>query len=257
MSARDIFDSFNKVHVGVVLLASALSAVGGAALGAKLAIDKYGDKLREDADKELQVAIADAKARYKTFVKDEEFSTPEGALEALHPGTAEIAAAALTNYQGITLNLPEPAPTRENLLEVTKNVFTDAAFVREPFDYEAELKRRDPDAPYLITEEEFMEAGPNYEQVNFTYYAGDGVLTNVNDEVIDNIAATVGADNLMRFGDGSNDENIVYVRNIKLEMDIEVAQSVGKYSVEVAGLEDETELRHSADRPRRFRDRDE
>jgi hypothetical protein len=259
MSAKDILNSFTKVHISVIALASAMSALGGAALGAKIALDKLGQKIMKDADEALKIEIAKAKEYYKTQYKAEEFATPEQALEALHPVEMDVAAKALAKYQGIKLDLPEEIPAPLDMVPISKNVFTDAAYIREPFDYEAELRRRDPDGPYLITEEEYLEAGPQYEQVSFTYYAGDGVLTNVSDEVIDNIEGSVGSANLLRFGDGSNDENVVYVRNCNLEMDIELTQSAGKYSVEVAGFDDENELRHSDVRrsPRRFRQRDE
>lgn len=255
MTATDILKSFGKIHISAIVLISALSAVGGAALGAKVALDKYGAKIREEADEALKVEIASAKEFYRTLNKKEGFSTPEEALESLHPETTALvnAARALTDYQGASASRPN-----ENLKEVSRNVFTDAK-LPEPFDYDQELLRRDPDRPYLITDEEFNEAGPDYEQVSFTYYEGDGVLANVQDQTIDDIENTVGADNLMRFGDGSGDENIVYIRNVKLEMDIELSRSTGKYSVEVAGLEDSAELRHGDDRRvlRKFRHSDE
>lgn len=253
MSAIDHLKSLSKVQVSFIAFTSAMSALGGAVIGAKVAIDRLGAELREAADKELQEEIAKAKEFYSVLHKKKEFETPEQALEALHPEalTVAVAARALQNYKGQNL---DPRP---ELKEVTKNVFTDAKYIQEPFDYEEELKRRDPERPYLITEDEFIEAGPNYDQVEFTYYEGDGVLTNAQDDMVENLDIVVGNDNLMRFGHGSNDENIVYVRNVEMEMDIHIVRSPGKFSVEVAGFNDDDsdlELRHSG--YRKFRDRD-
>lgn len=251
MSAIDLVKSFSKAQLGIVALTAAIAAAAGGVVGAKLAIDRLSEKLMLEADEALQKELESAKKHYQRLNKEGSFQTPEEAFTALHP-ELEQAAKALMEYKG---SAPKPDP---DLQEVSKNVFTDMAYVQEPFDYDAELKRRDPDRPYLITEEEYLEAAPQFDQVEFTYYEGDGILANQQDDTIDLIDVVVGSDNLMRFGHGSNDENIVYVRNVGLTMDIEISKSPGKYSVEVGGFEDETELKHSASiRPRRFRDRDE
>jgi hypothetical protein len=268
MSAITQLRDLTKVQIGFGVLIAAMTGVGGAALGAKLAVDKLGDKLRLEADEALQAETAKAKEFYRVLNKKDEFETPQDALNVLHPEAAQAATQALKAYAG---TVPEKiqyqgiTPASPDFLEVTKNVFTDSAYIPEAFDYEKELLTRDPDKPYLITEEEFLEAAPQYEQANFTYYAGDGVLANARDETVDgDWDQIIGVDNLMRFGQGSNDENIVYIRNVQLELDVEVARSTGKYSVEVAGLDDgdsepETELRHSSYKQplRRFRDSDE
>jgi len=272
MSAIQQLRDLSKVQIGVGVLIAAFSAVGGAALGAKLAVDRLGEQLRLEADEALQKEIADAKTFYAARNKTEEFETPEKALEKLHPEAAAAAASALLAYEGKAAPVVEPqkvinysgiTPNKPELKEVAQNVFTDSAYIPEEFDYEKELLNRDPEKPYLITYEEHEEAGPEYDQVDFTYYAGDGVLCNASDETVDgNWDLIVGNDNLTRFGHGSKDENVVYIRNVALEMDIEITRSPGKYSEEVLGFDadddiPETELRHSADRrPRKFRHED-
>lgn len=70
-------------------------------------------------------------------------------------------------------------------------------------------------------------------------------------DTILNETEEIGVDNL-KFGCGSEDKNIVYIRNDSLEKEYEVARSSGTYAEEVAGL------KHSDDSPglRKFRDRD-
>ena len=256
MGATDILKSFSKVQVSIVAVVAAMSAVGGAALGAKLAIDKYAAELQQKADEALQREIIATRNYLKVQNKTEEFATPEQALETLHPEKVEAlksAAAALVSYGGHDLR-PRPGT-----VEVVNNVFTDAAIVPEGFDYEEELKRRDPDKPYLITKDEFFENGPNYDQLSFTYYEKDGVLLNQEDEIVDDFRG-VGAENLMRFGHGSEDPNVVYVRNVNANLDFEISLSKDSYAESLGFTPDDddlTELQHSDRRPlRKFRDSD-
>jgi hypothetical protein len=65
------------------------------------------------------------------------------------------------------------------------------------------------------------------------------------DEVIDEQDELIGLANLSRFGHGSGDPNIVYVRNEEKKLDIEIVHSDRKYAVEVHGFADD-EIRHSS-----------
>lgn len=121
------------------------------------------------------------------------------------------------------------------------------------FDYEEEIQSRDIDTPYVISHDEFYEGEKEYDQNSVTYFEGDGVLVDERDSPIDDTDMTVGDPNLQRFGHGSLDNNIVYVRNERLEIDFEVARSPGEYVKEVLGF-----IEHSqqSDKVRRFRSED-
>lgn len=128
-----------------------------------------------------------------------------------------------------------------------------------PFDYEAEIATRDPNLPYVISFEEFMEGREGFEQGDLTYFTkgDDVVLVDSREEPIDDVERIVGTLNLTKFGYGSNDINVVYIRNENNEMDFTVQKSDGSYEEEVLGLD----LKHSDDDhpqgTRRFRlDRD-
>jgi hypothetical protein len=140
-------------------------------------------------------------------------------------------------------------------VEVTdtgSNIFMDGRPV-EDFDYAAEVAKRDPETPYVITHDEFMENENGWTQQSLTYYNGDDTLADDQDMPIPDIEAIVDSGNLSKFGYGSRDKNVVYVRNEKIETDFEITLSQGEFSKEVGGL---TELRHSAP-VRRFRGDDE
>lgn len=272
MNPKELALSFNRAQVGVLLLTAAIAGTAGAYAGATIAIQRLGDKLRLESDDALQVAMAEAKAHYEQKYKKEykagNFETPEGAFKALHPKSdlEKAADEALVVYATHEIERVKnefssaPPPTsRGDLVEISKNVFTDAT-IPEAFDLEKELALRDPDFPYLITEEEFDENELEFEQIELTYYAGDGVLANERDEHV-NIEQAVGNDNLMRFGQGTNDENKLFIRNVNGSMDFCIVLSLGKYSVEVLDIvdkdEEALELKHSDDRrPRKFRHRD-
>lgn len=136
--------------------------------------------------------------------------------------------------------------------ETTNNIFLDGRPVEE-FDYAAEVAKRDPETPYVITHDEFMENENGWTQAVLTYYNGDDVLTDDQDMPIPDIEAIVDSENLSKFGYGSRDKNVVYVRNEKIETDFEITLSQGEFSKEVGGF---NELKHSAPM-RRFRGDDE
>ncbi|WKW86845.1 hypothetical protein SEA_CONLEY_59 [Gordonia phage Conley] len=94
---------------------------------------------------------------------------------------------------------------------------------------------RTPGRPYIITVTEFTDNELGYGQNAISYYAGDHVLADERDQPIPNIDGVVGERNL-RFGDGSGDANVVFVRNEALQVDFEICQSLGTYAEEVLGV---------------------
>lgn len=129
----------------------------------------------------------------------------------------------------------------------TVNVFTDPHF-----DLDEEMKHRTPAKPYIITHDEFFTNEPEHENVSLTYYELDDTLTNERDEPIREVDEMIGDDHLVRFGHGSRDRNVVYIRNERLGTDFEVSKSTGSYLEEVLGMPDEPDsLKHSDQRDRR------
>lgn len=89
--------------------------------------------------------------------------------------------------------------------------------------------------PYIITWEQFSEEKDNYEKVNLDYYADDNTLADTNDAPIPDVIGLVGRDALDNFGNGSHEENVVYVRNDKLALDFEIVRKDTSYSAYVLG----------------------
>jgi hypothetical protein len=132
-----------------------------------------------------------------------------------------------------------------------RNVF---AADDDDWDYEEEKKHRSEKAPYIIHRDEFFAEELDYTQSTLTYYAGDDILADEKGEVVYNYGQIVGE---LKFGHGSGDPNVLYVRNHERNGEYEIVADPGHYAVEVLGLQYEEEIaakdiKHS-NSPRRFR----
>lgn len=115
------------------------------------------------------------------------------------------------------------------------------------WDYEAELSTRTREKPYVIHQDEFINDEMGYAQETLTYYAGDDIMADTKDTPIYNHSGLLGD---LNFGHGSNDKNVVYIRNEVLRIEWEVLLHQGLFEVEVLGYQAEEEiekgeLRHS------------
>lgn len=258
-SAREIRD-----HAGLFAGISVVSAAAGALVGIKATkVRLYGTfnrvveeevyetrryytsqlKMYKDAVTELRDRVAELEQEEPKVIPTPVFKTPQEATSKLIPVLKDVQDVTRT-YSGDTGEEPV----------VMRNVFVDGvALEPSDFDYDTEVSQRSEDFPYVITEEEFFENEWDFVQWTCTYYAGDDVLVDEAENVIDDSDAAVGDDNLKRFGHGSNNASIVYVRNNKRGLDFEIARSTGTYVHEVLGMsnDEEDEIRHSA--RRRFR----
>lgn len=89
----------------------------------------------------------------------------------------------------------------------------------------------------VISLEEYQSNRTNIEEIS--YYAGDTTFCNMNEEIIPNPEDFFGPNVHLRFGEESEDPDIVYVRNENNGVSYEITQLPGKYSVIVLGLPDE------------------
>ena len=125
------------------------------------------------------------------------------------------------------------------------NVFDSDA---DTWDYDVEIPLRTPNAPYIIHRDEFLsQEAENNSQSNLTYYAGDDVLCDEQDQPVYDYKRIVGT---LEFGKGSEDISICYVRNEKLEAEWEIIIDHGYYQTEVLGEEiehsyEQRDLKHS------------
>lgn len=236
---------------GVVLLVA--TAAGTGFITWKLAKRHFTKKYEQ----QLTEGVEEARKFYSRLQKDESPAQRVAKVtadEARQQAEAEAAADALKEYQGKERR--KDGKTSYDKVKASDRVVGEAAAEADrsllvngkPYDpdagwdYDEELRSRNPQLPYVISKDEYFENAPEHTQVSITYYEGDGVLAD-EDDPMDNVETIVGEDNLMRFGHGSDDSNVVYVRYEPNEIDYEISRSTGKFSEEVLNF-----LQHS-DRP--------
>lgn len=130
----------------------------------------------------------------------------------------------------------------------THNIFENS----DPYwNQEAEMSNRSKEAPYVIHCEEYIADEMGYRQTTVTYYAGDDILVDESEVPVHNHTGLMGE---LPFGHGSNDPNIVYIRNEAIHMEWEVLRDLDSYQNVVLGESmDPDELAHSLNRVPKFR----
>lgn len=250
----------------------ALTAVLSAGVGAGAGILAYARVVEAQFQERLQAEIQEAKVFYQemystpTFVAEEPSPNESALLERVREATDEHdgppvdlvgqALSAMSTYD------PEASEEEEELLArkspvVVNNIFTNATPPGEEV-LGALMADRDPSKPYIITKNEYFQNEPDNEQIAFTYWEGDDVLVDDRYEFqpIEDHELVAGEDNLLRFGYGSGDENIVYIRNEAVDppMDLVITKSTGKYAVEVMAIDEGPHLEHVQKRFRPYHD---
>lgn len=89
------------------------------------------------------------------------------------------------------------------------------------------------DTPIIISEEEYLEDENMQEKVQFVYYMSDGVVADDNEDPLDDVDGVIGRHHLEKFE--HSDDQIIYIRNAILSMDIEIVKNLGSYKELVLG----------------------
>ena len=119
--------------------------------------------------------------------------------------------------------------------EIISNVFQPPDEDHWEWGHEKHMREAGAD-PYVLHRDEWLSEASNYVRTWLTYFEGDDVLADDQDNPVDDQDMMVGLANLARFGHGSGDPNVVYVRNVELQMEIEIIHSDGKFSEQRRGI---------------------
>lgn len=217
----EFVEALTGIRASFVVLASAFSALAGAATGFEVARRRLQAKYEKIAEEEIDEMRDHFRARL--VAKEEKPDLSELGKKAKELGYSSDGDVPAPQGE---VNTPAVPPE-------VRNVFEDRKSDHE-WDYETEKASRNPDKPYVIHYDERGET--ELEMITLTYYAGDDVLCNEKDTIIEDQDKLVGVENLDRFGHGSQDVNIVYVRNEDLSLEIEVIKSDKTYAEEVHGF---------------------
>lgn len=245
----DAVQNIAQIKTTYALLGSAAGLAVGALIGFKVAYKKADLKYQKIAEEEIsqmrdhyreKTKVAEPKPDLKEVVTDLGYATREVPEE----------------YSPIVTK-PDIEPELVPPTEVkNRNVFQEnfRGLQTDVWDYEKELRSRTPEVPFVIHKEEFQEGvqSEDHNQSTLTYFIQDDVLIDEADQQIREIDETVGLENLEKFGHGSEDANVVYVRNHRLKMDYEILRNGGSYASEVLGIKEDG-LEHSAMRRHRSR----
>lgn len=212
---------------------SLVSAAIGGFVGYRLAVNQLDEKYNELMEAEIE--------RTRVFEATRKpFSTPKEALDArLAASGPGIIREVVTDKQlgqiikKLQYNKVEDGVAPPMTFDPRVNVFEGST--GEDATFAEEVAGRDHSKPYIVSSRENLENEDECDQITLTYYAGDGVLTDANDEPYEK--DYVGEQHLGMFGHRSNDPNVLYVRNEKVDAIYEILKSDGAYAIEVLGLD--------------------
>lgn len=233
---------------GFVALASAASAAGAALTAYFIADRRLRAKYEQIAEEEISQMREHFHA--KAVAMEE-----KPALDGLVTDLGYVPAAGETKPEpgapNTTVEIERETPNHTAIEPTEMNVFDEAQArlqekdAAEGWDYDTERSKRVAGKPYIIHRDEQEEMGLT--QSTFTYYEGDDVLCDERDRVVDSRDEILGTEFVDKFGHGSDDPNVVYIRNEELGVEIEVCKSPNSYAEEVHGF------KHSDPPPRAVR----
>lgn len=227
----------NAQRTAALVLISAATGFIGVGIGYKLAEKQLVSEFEKRLDHEINLA----RRLYKT-----NHDTPEDMVKNLYGQaairvTTEIdeipdgseADELLKKYAGKS---PEPTAyhkIRTSEVKSSKSEAEESVVARRVFEVDDERGEI-----YVISAEEHAANESGYEQVTWSFYSGDGVMTDIHEERIEDYGVYIGDKNLEDlFGQDSGDPNVVCIRNEIVMIDYEIVRSLGTYRQEVLNEE--------------------
>lgn len=226
-------------EVGFFLVGAGVGIAIGFTVGYKVAEKRLQTKYSKLAEEE----ISEMREHYQQKMVAVEPKPPLDKVMKERYSEVELQAIKETNAQFPPEEEVQEGVVVQEVEETTQvNVFDS-----EDWNYAAEIAKRDPEVPYIIHVDEFSQNEPEHDQLTYTYYEMDDVLADQQENTIDDMDAVIGLGNLGRWGHGSKDEHIVYIRNEEMKTDFEVVRDHGSFAEETR-----RNIRHSYDRRRRI-----
>lgn len=204
--------------------------------------------------KKTQEAISEIENRTDAFIdqlKTDFDAQVEELISKFDPRSIEQDTA-MKVFEGITGRGANSDQLIEVQMPTPTSVFSDSES-DDDWDYNEEIANRSQDVPYVIHHNEFDDDDQGYSRSTLTYYEGDDILTDEHDVPVHNHLRIVG---LLRFGHGSDDPNVVYIRNDRLAAEYEILRDSGYYQVEILGEEIEDTLNQERTIIHKFRQQD-
>lgn len=213
-SRKENLDMNNKLVYG--LAGGAIGAVIGYLVADWLAyqLDEAAFQAELDAtEEELESMVAEINERMQDGVisKEEAREQLVGGMDQELYEFDEDGNVPQTNYAGI----------------VTMDETVENAALARPYQAES--------APYIMDIDEWAESKKPFDRHTIMYYVEDNTYCDESEEIIDDINARIVPNAHLHFGEGSDDEDIVYICNPQRGEMFEIIQMHASYDVEVNG----------------------
>lgn len=238
MNGRSLFRVLNtprRVTAAVSMVTFGIGLGVGYLLGKKSRLDvefhDIPEKLKFDlTEEDLTKARSGAKMKRGTVIIPAMEKADRIVVEQIHD---EITTDLITvDGKAVPASGVIEEKVKEKLTKdepVVRSVFGESG---PDWDYEYEKSQRTSQAPYIIHVDEYGDNEMDYTQLTLTYYGGDDFLVDDKDVPIYDYQILTGP---LKFGHGSKDPNVVYIRNMARRAEYEVLFDEGLYSVEVLG----------------------
>lgn len=215
-------------HLRLIATAAVSLAVGGA-IGYKIAEKKLTEEFEERLDRETNLVRRMYKPDYNSPEEMVQDLHGEAAASVLKDPAMKAALDAMRDYQN-----PEPVAYHKIRTSTVEKPQGEEPTVVERKIFEVADDRGE---IYVISVQENADHEAGYENVTWTYYAKDGVVTDDAEDPIEDVENFLGEDFQHKFGEESGDENVVYIRNEVVMIDYEIVRDPSSYVEKVLGEE--------------------
>ena len=166
--------------------------------------------------------------------------------EMIHDKHVEQVSEAL-NEAAENIRMTVEVPTQAQQILTLEDVDSKPTDIRNVFapevvaKYELEVAKELPQTSkftHVISVDEFMEENHEMDKISLNYYAADETLASEDGKLVPSqeIDSIIGKESLKYFGKGSQDDEIVYVKNADRKLLIEVTRDPRSYSEAVLGI---------------------
>jgi hypothetical protein len=199
-----------------------------------------------DLDPEGTDEVVETTQAPTPVVIDEEVAKEKGIIkvDSLADLTTSMVSPAIEEGDEVVVQIDEVEVTEEVVEETEEEVLEAEDGIA--WDWDEELGKRLSTEPYILHLEEYTANELGFTQYALTFYAIDEVLVDDNTVPVYNHSQTVGE---LRFGVGSGQDDVVYIRNHERKAEYEITRLDQSYAYEIHGLEIEKnekvkDLRH-------------
>lgn len=218
------------------ILKYAVAVTVGFTAGAAVGVLVTNHRAKAKYEARVEEEVESVQESYKRRYKADEYETPEQAAEALNK-VREVVNEAKYAGEGATKayfeqdaddRQAEARAAAESIVASAEMDAHDVVIEHRLFEegsVNIELpSHENPDTPYIITQEDFLDdkTWVLQSQVSLTYCKGDNTLIDDDETTVDDLDKIIGEQHLTWFGYGSEDESMLYIRNPKLEVDFEI-----------------------------------